>query len=117
MDGAVSWVVEGTIKPGQREPFRALMEEMAAATRADPGALIYEWFVNDGGDAACLYERYADSAAALAHVALFAAFAERFGAALDVTRFTVMGSPSDEVRAALSDDPPTYLRPLGGFAR
>lgn len=117
MDGSVSWVVEGVVGPGQLEAFRTLMHEMVAATHADPGALTYEWFVSEASGAACLYERYADSAAAMAHIATYATFAERFEAALDVTGFTVMGTPSEEVLAALGVSPEDCLAPFGGFAR
>ena len=56
MDGEVSWVVELAVKPGQLESFRALMEEMVAWTRQDPGALAYQWFVTDDGTAVHIYE-------------------------------------------------------------
>jgi quinol monooxygenase YgiN len=118
MDAQVSWLLEVAVKPGQLEPFRALMEEMVASTRAESGALGYEWFIGDDGSVVHLAERYADSAAILAHLATFGeTFAGRFLASVEPTRFTVMGSPSDEVRAALSGLGPTYLQPFGGFVR
>jgi hypothetical protein len=64
-----------------------------------------------------IYERYADWEATMRHMELFGRFAERYLAETDPVGFTLMGSPSDEVKAALSDDPPEYLRPFGGFAR
>ena len=48
------------------DTLRALMEEMSASTRSEPGALSYEWFIGDDDRVVHLYERYADSAAALA---------------------------------------------------
>ena len=54
----------------------------------------------------------------MAHVTkVWAKLGARFMAAVEPTGFTVMGNPNDAVRAALSDDPPVYLRPFGGFAR
>ena len=118
MGTQVSWLLEVAVKPGQLDTFRALMQEMVASTRAEPGALSYAWFVSDDGVVVHLYERYADSAATLTHVGTFGEkFAGRFLAAVDPTRFTVMGSPSDEVQAALSGFGPTCLRPFGGFVR
>ena len=118
MDANVSWLLEVAVKPGQLEPFRALMAEMVESTLAEPGAEIYEWFVSDDGGVVHLYERFADSAAVLVHAATFGeTFAARFMAAVDPTRMTVMGSPSDEARAALSRSGPTFLGPFGGFAR
>src|SRR5688500_9481930 len=102
METQVSWLLEVAVKPGQRDAFRALMQEMVEATRAEPGTLGYEWFVSDDGGVVHLSERYADSAAILAHLGTFGEkFAGRFLAAVDPTRFTVMGSPSDEAKAAL----------------
>jgi quinol monooxygenase YgiN len=97
---------------------RALIDELVASARGEPGVLTYEFFASDDGAAVAAYERYADSAAALAHLAGFGErFAGRLLALADVTRVTVLGSPSDEVRAALAGFGPVYLRPVGGFAR
>jgi quinol monooxygenase YgiN len=118
MDNAVSWVVELAVKPGKLESFRALMAEMVASTREEHGALTYQWFVSDDGSTVHIYERYASSAAVLEHLQGFGAkFAERFLAAVDPTRFTVYGAPSDEAKQGLSGFNPTYLGPFGGFAR
>lgn len=105
-------------KPGKIDALRTLMEEMVESTCAEPGALVYEWFVSDDEGVVVLYERYADSAAALAHSDTFAAkFAGRFFDLADSTRFTVLGTPSDEVKAALSRPGRVFLQPFGGFAR
>src|SRR4051812_39859927 len=102
MEDRVSWALEASVKSGRIEDVRALMNEMVASTRAEPGALGYEWFVGDGGSM-LLLERYADSAAALAHLGTFGrTFAGRFLDLLDPTRFTVMGAPSGELSNALS---------------
>jgi quinol monooxygenase YgiN len=118
MSDQVSWVFEVAVKPGKIEALRTLMEEMVESTRAEPGALIYEWFVSDDEDVVILYERYADSAAALTHSDAFAAkFAERFRDLVDPTRFTVLGTPSDEAKTALSRPGRVFLDSFGGFAR
>jgi quinol monooxygenase YgiN len=118
MNGQVSWVFEVAVKPGKIDALRTLMEEMVDSTRAEPGALVYEWFVSDDGGVVLLYERYADSAAALTHSEAFhAKFAGRFLDLVDSTRFTVLGTPSDEVKAALSRPGRIFLQPFGGFVR
>jgi hypothetical protein len=117
METQVSWLLEVAVKPDRLEDFRALMEEMVASTRAEPGALGYEWFVSDDGGVVHLAERYANTAAALAHVGVFGErFAGRFLEAASPTRFTVMGTPSDDLKAALSGFDPVFLRPFGGFS-
>jgi quinol monooxygenase YgiN len=118
MGAQISWVLEVAVKPGQLGTVHALMEEMVASTNAEPGALSYEWFIGDDGRAVHLHERYVDSVASLEHLGTFSEwFAGRFLAAVDPTRLTVMGSPSDEVKSALSGLAPTFLRPFGGFVR
>jgi quinol monooxygenase YgiN len=118
MNGQVSWVYEVAVKPGKIDAFRTLMEEMVESTRAEPGALVYEWFVSDDGGVVLLYERYADSAAVLTHSDAFRAkFAGRFLDLVDPTRFTVLGTPSDEAKAALSVPGRVFLQPFGGFVR
>jgi len=118
MDNDVSWVVEISVKPGQLEVFRALMTDMVASTREEPGALSYRWFVSDDGSTVHIYERYADSAATVTHLQNFGAnFAERFLAAATPTRFTVYGTPSAEVKEGLNALGATYLGPFGGFVR
>ncbi len=118
MHDTVSWLVKVTVKPGELDAFRALMEEMVAHAQTQPGTLIYEWFVSDDGGAVHIYERYADSAAALdSNNAFGEHFAERFMTAVDVTGFYVYGNPNDAVRKAHGDVGAQFLESFGGFAR
>ncbi len=118
MTTEVSWQVELAVKPGKLEDFRALTREMVESTRGEPGVLIYERFVSEDGKVVHIYERYADSAAALAHLRMLGEqFAGRFLGMVDRTRFTVFGTPSDAVRGVLDGFGATYLGPFGGFAR
>src|SRR5690348_6920993 len=83
----VAWLLELAVNPGQLETVRALMDEMVASTRAEPGARGYLWFVAQDGGVVALYERYADSAAALAHLSTFGeTFAQRFLSLMTPTR-------------------------------
>ena len=118
MSGEIAWQVELAVKPGELANLRALTGEMVQATRAEPGALIYERFVSEDGKMVCVYERYVDSAAAVAHLLAFAsAFGERFSKTVERKRFMVFGTPSDELRAMLDRFGATYLGPFGGFSR
>jgi quinol monooxygenase YgiN len=118
MSGEIAWQVELAVKPGELANLRALTGEMVQATRAEPGALIYERFVSEDGKMVCVYERYADSAAAVAHLLAFAsAFGERFSKAVERRRFMVFGTPSDELRAILDRFGATYFDPFDGFSR
>ncbi|MFN9911520.1 MAG: hypothetical protein ACK53L_02980, partial [Pirellulaceae bacterium] len=65
-----------------------------------------------------IFERYADSDAAMVHIRLFEEqFADRFRALLRPVRVVLIGSPSAELRAALAAFSPLVLEPLVGFHR
>ena len=118
MSDQVSWLLELAVKPGELDNLKTLMAEMVASTQGEPGTLAYEWVIDEGGGGVHVYERYADSAAVMAHLGTFGErFADRFLGSVDPTRFTVFGTPGAEVRAGLAGFGPTYLQPFGGFAR
>ena len=65
-----------------------------------------------------LCERYADSAAAMAHIQTFSdRFAARFLSLLTPTRFTVYGSPDAAVQGALAAMHATFMGQAAGFHR
>jgi quinol monooxygenase YgiN len=117
-DSEVAWLFELDLKPGRREDFEALIPEMLEATKAnEPGSRAYQFFTGDGS-AVCVYERYVDSDAALAHMATFGEkFAARFMDAVTPVRFTVLGSPSPQLLEALSPIGAVVHTPLGGYHR
>lgn len=113
MSEEVSWLVELVIKPGQLDSFRALTGEMVESSRRDAGVLGYERFVSKDGKFVYAYERYADSAAALAHLRTFEKkFGGRFLGMVDRRRFMVFGTPTDELKRVLDRFGATYLRPF-----
>src|ERR1700730_301138 len=116
MGGDISWQVELEVKPGQLASFRALTGEMLAVTRRERGVLSYQRFVSEDGTIIHIYERYADSAAAVAHLDAFAKrFASRFGSMVERKTFTVFGYPSVELKSVLDRFKATYLKPFGDF--
>ena len=118
MEGQVSCVIELAVKPSQLGAFKSSMEEMVAGTSSEPQTRNYEWYISSDGGTVHIYEKYADSDAMITHVSGFMQkWAERFLAAVDPTRFTVYGSPSDAARELLAGFGGTYLAPWGGFAR
>lgn len=46
----IGWIVEGKIREGKREGFKAVMEDLEAATSHEDGTLNYQYYVSDGGD-------------------------------------------------------------------
>ncbi len=118
MSDVVSWVVDHSIKSGQLENFKALVEELVQSTRNEPNTLAYEWFLSEDNSSCHSCERFADSAAALLHLGTFGEkFAHRFMPLVDIKQFTVYGSPNDEVKALLGGFGATFMGQLNGFAR
>jgi quinol monooxygenase YgiN len=114
MNEQVSWWVELAVKPGQLDNFRVLTGEMVESTRRESGVLSYERFVTEGGKSVYAYDRYADSAAALAHLKVFVEkFNKRFVGMVDRRQFTVFGTPTHELRRVLDRfGATTYLQPF-----
>jgi quinol monooxygenase YgiN len=112
-------MLEMQVREGREADLRALMAEMSTATETnEPGTLDYEWSLSADGRQCHLWERYADSAAALVHGATFASrYAARFFDVLAPVRLTLYGSPSDEVKAALAAFNPVLMSPAAGFSR
>jgi quinol monooxygenase YgiN len=119
MAGEVSWVFKVAVNDGALDEFRALAAEMNEANEAaEPDALIYEWFLADDGSTVHLYERYADNAAAMNHVARFGEnFAGRFLALVSVTGVDIYGPAGDDLKEAVAGFSPNYYASIGGFAR
>ena len=119
MSDNITWIFAAAIKEGELENFKALAAEMIAATEADePGALNYEWFINDDASTCHILERYADSDAALVHLGNFGKkFAGNLMSMVKPKGMTVYGSPSDELSAALANLGATIMPTIGGFAR
>src|SRR5688500_11416826 len=117
MTHEVAWQVELAVKPGKLEDFRALTRDMMASTRAEPGVLIYERFVSGDGKVVHVYERYADSSAAVSHLLAFGkTYSARFSDLVERQRFTVFGAPSAELKAILDAFDATYHTLLDGFS-
>ncbi len=119
MSDTVHLLLALNIKEGELDNFKALMKEMVDATKAnEPGTLNYEWFVSDDEKTCHTYERYADSAATMAHLTTFGQeFAERFLAVLEPVQFVVYGNPNDEVRTAVAGFGAVHMSKIAGFAR
>ena len=118
MIDVVSWVVEFSIKTGQLDTFKALVEEMVKSARNEPNTLTYERFMSEDNITCHVNERYADSAATMTHLGTFGEkFAERLLSAVDVSRFTAYGAPNDEVKGVLGGFGAVFMGQLNGFAR
>ena len=119
MGNPVYWVLETGIREGKLEELKVLMKEMVDATRAnEPGTLNYEWTISEDNRRCTLYERYADSAAAMKHATTFMkVFAGRFMGCLEPKKMVVHGAPTEELKKILASQGAAFMVPFGGFAR
>jgi quinol monooxygenase YgiN len=116
-DANVAWLLVMEIHEGRLEDFRALMQEMVAATHADePGTLNYEWYID--GRTLHLFEKYRDDDAVMVHMRNFGErFAERFMGWATPQSINVYGPASQAVRDAFTPMGGVFLERFGGFAR
>jgi quinol monooxygenase YgiN len=121
MTGHVSWVNELSVKDGALEAFKELMEEMVSGTSAEPGTLVYEWYISHDGGTVHVFEIYADSEAVVAHHVsdgfMLQNWAGRFMNCVDSTWCVVYGDPNAAAREILDRLGATYQSPWGGFSR
>jgi quinol monooxygenase YgiN len=114
MNGEISWRVELAVKPGMLTALEVLTGEMVESARNERGVLSFQRFISEDAKCVEVYERYADSDAATAHLQKFlATFAARFSDLVERKRFRVFGSPSPELKALLDTFGADYLQPLG----
>lgn len=118
MDGEISWQVELAVKPGELDRFRALTRDMVAFAQSEPGVLVYERFISEDGRTVYVYERFVDSASAVAHLMAFGErYGERFDKMVERRWFRVCGAPSDALRERLDQIGVTYVSLFDGFSR
>ena len=118
MNEQISWHVELIIAPGRFEDFRTLTGEMVSSALAEPRSLCFERYFNDDEGIVHVYERYADSDAAVAHLRTFREeFSGRFEGMVQRKSFHVHGSPSDELKKLLDPLGAKYYEFLDGFSR
>jgi quinol monooxygenase YgiN len=115
----VFWIFELTLKEGQFDNLRTLMEELVNATKEnEPDTMVYEWTISSDYKVCHIHERYADSKSTLNHLTTFIEkYSARLMATGDCTKFVVYGNPSPEAKGVLDGFSPVYMAPIGGFIR
>ena len=112
----VYWVF--TVTVDRMDKFTPLIPKLVAATKKEPGALQFEFNIGDDQKTVDIFERYADSKAALVHQAeSFTPHAKEFFAVAKLTRWVIYGTPSDEFKKANADFHPIYMKRFDGFVK
>jgi len=118
MDQQIAWMVELEILEGREAAFRELTRRMVAATKNEPGALVYERFVSEDGRRVVVYERYRDPDAAVEHLQTFGErFRAEFSTLVSRKRAFVFGAPPPHLKALMEQLEPEYLGRYDGFSR
>jgi quinol monooxygenase YgiN len=113
----ISCVFTLAVKPSEFPEFKALIAQIVAATKEEPGTLVYEYSVNEDNSTAHILERY-NADAVVSHIdTTFAPFGERFLELCSVTSLTVYGTPDAEIRKRLDPFGAVYMTPFDGFGR
>lgn len=110
----LSWILTLDLAEGQDAAFESLMAEMVAATKAETGAISYEW--HRKGNVVHILERYDSNADAGIHLGNFKEnFAAEFLAILTPTSLQVYGPAEGGVREGLAGLGAVFYEQVGGF--
>lgn len=106
------------VPAGNAAAFEALMNELVAVSRKEPGTLVYEWYATADGGTWHILERYADGPQGDAHVKGFAEnYAGRFFELIDGCEAVVSDNATPYIRGVLDGVGPLYISQRGGFNR
>ena len=112
----VYWVF--TVTVDRIDKFTPLIPKLVAATAKEPGALQFEFNVGSDQKTVDIFERYADSKAALLHqTESFGPLSKEFFDVAKLSRWVIYGRPSDEFKKANADFHPIYMTRSDGFVR
>ena len=94
--------------------LKQVVGELVERARQEPGTLQYDWFFNADETQCFVRETFADSSAALAHMANASDLLPRLLALGGGVKLELFGNASDELRAALAPfESPIYAYALG----
>lgn len=111
---------EFIIEEGKIEEFKKLVQEMSRAVEAsEPGTIEYEFYLDSDGTKCVVHETYANSEAALAHIAGVASqtILPKIFHISRMSRLEVYGHPSEELQKVLTRFGTQTFDPFTGFSR
>jgi quinol monooxygenase YgiN len=114
----VSYLVEFTIESGKVDEFREMGKGFIGSVQAnEAGTLGYQWYLAEDGSRALIQETFESSEALLTHLGNVGPQLPTLLAIAPLTRLEVLGSVSDDARAALAGLGALHLSHMGGFDR
>jgi quinol monooxygenase YgiN len=102
------------IHAGQLDKFKKGAEDCIASTKNEPGALLYDWFIDENELSCTVFETYKDSNAVLVHVGNVN---EHLSKLIEISDFVVevFGNASFELQNALKEMNVTPVPFFGGL--
>jgi quinol monooxygenase YgiN len=114
----IAYIIEFTINDGKQDEFTAKAKGYAEATeKNEPGTLGYQWWMQEDGSHCLLQETFESSEALLTHLGNVGPSLPELLAIAPITRFEVLGTASDQAKAALADLGAKHFPHLTGFDR
>ncbi len=87
-------IARSKILEGKQTELEALLEELLVHVREnEPGTLGYQWNLSSDSGRCVVIERYADSAAVIAHIQSYQPFTERLDACRELETLEILGTP------------------------
>ena len=112
----LAYTISGSITDAAA--FRSIAAQASTTVEAaEPGTLVYQWFLSEDETFGMLYEHYQDSDAFLAHLGNLTPMLDQFMAAIKIESVFAFGDVSDAAREALDGFGAVYGEMIGGFAR
>ena len=114
----IQWSIAAKVKEGKLDDLKAVGVEMSKTASTDPGMHLYEWYIGGAdSDTLVIMERYASSAAVMAHMGLGEPFMERFMACIEPGEIMPCGAPDEAVLEAFKSFGGKKAARVAGFIR
>ena len=115
----VYFIVDLDISAGKVDEFQAIAEEMVAGTQQEPGALGYEFYLDEDQRHCRLIEVYSNSDAALAHCKghVVQQLVPKLLSVSSLAGFSVYGDLTPETADILTQGGARLFKTCGGFNR
>ena len=117
MTAHIFWILRADIGDGNLEAVKDIANTFIDLTKTEVGSLAYEWSTTPDGKQLHVYERFASSDAALAHLGNVGAHIPMLFELTELKAVDCYGSASDEFKEAVKDLPMTYHNTFAGFRR
>lgn len=114
MTNNVWWTIEFEVAEGATERLKEIAAELVERTKTEPGSIAYEWALTSEGKLH-IHERYADSDAAMAHVANIGPHLGPLGEITKPLSGDCYGPMSDALKDILSGYPVSFHDVFAGY--